>query len=455
MIPKLGSLFARWARIFVPDPLVFAIVLTAVTFLLALVLTEAGPKDIVLAWVGDRGVFNLLTFAMQMCLILVTGHVLASSKPVAWLISRLTQLGTTPRRATALVALVAVLAGLINWGLGLVVGALLAREMGRSCLQRGVKVHYPLLAAAGYTGLLVWHGGFSGSAPLTVTRLADLNKLLGPELAAQVGEISLSQTLLSPMNLVVAGVLVLLVPLICSALLPAKGERQTISDFPGADVETPQTPQVQRPTPAQRLEQSRITGLVLFALVLVAAIFVVQKSGLLRLHLNAVILIFFGLGLLAHGSPSRYMDAVKGAISGCAGIVIQFPLYAGIMGIMAGTGLVDVFANGVVEIASATTYPVFNFFSAAVVNFFVPSGGGQWAVQGPISVKAALQLGLDVDTAVMSLAYGDQMTNMLQPFWALPLLGITGVRAHHVIGYTAVLMVLTMPVFILALLLFA
>ncbi|MFH1810329.1 MAG: TIGR00366 family protein [Pseudomonadota bacterium] len=451
MIPRLGTLFARWARLLIPDPMVIAVGLTALTAVLALLLTAAGPVDVLRAWAGPRGVFNLLGFGMQMCLILVTGHALASSRPVAWALAWLAGCGHGARQVTALTALVAVTTGLLNWGLGLIVGALFAREVGRRAQERGLVVHYPLLAAAGYTGLLVWHGGLSGSAPLTVTRLPDVEKLLGSELAARVGEIALSRTLLSPMNLVVAVALIVLVPLLCAALVPAVEQCQSAADFISTRDEVPA---VEEPMTgfAARLDHSRGVTAILVVIVAAGAVLGVSSSGFMRLDLNMVILIFLALGLALHGTPRRYVGAVQGAIGGTAGIVLQFPLYAGIMGIMAGTGLVDVFAHGIVSVASARSFPVFNFFSAAVVNLFVPSGGGQWAVQGPISVQAALQLGVPVERAVMSLAYGDQLTNMLQPFWALPLLGITGVKAHHVIGYTAVLMLLTVPLFVLALL---
>jgi short-chain fatty acids transporter len=281
--------------------------------------------------------------------------------------------------------------------------------------------------------------------------MADLEKLLGPELAARVGEIALSRTLFSPSNLLLALALLVVVPLLCAALVPASEHCQGVLSFelpsPVLVVEEPSARGL-----ADRLDRSRVVAWSLVLLVAAAAALGVAASGLMRLDLNSVILIFLGVGLALHGTPRRYLAAVQAAIAGTAGIVLQFPLYAGIMGIMAGTGLVEVLASGVAAVASARSFPVFNFCSAAVVNLFVPSGGGQWAVQGPISLQAALQLGAPVESAVLSLAYGDQLTNMLQPFWALPLLGITGVKAHHVIGYSTVIMLLATPLFVVALL---
>lgn len=147
------------------------------------------------------------------------------------------------------------------------------------------------------------------------------------------------------------------------------------------------------------------------------------------------------LGLLLHGTPRRYVRAVEQAASGCAGIILQFPLYAGIMGLMAGSGLTAQMASAIADTSSPTTLPLFTFVSAGVVNLFVPSGGGQWAVQGPIAMHAAADAGVNPAKMVMAVAYGDQLTNMLQPFWALPLLAITGVKARDIVGYTAIVMV--------------
>lgn len=160
----------------------------------------------------------------------------------------------------------------------------------------------------------------------------------------------------------------------------------------------------------------------------------------------------FGLGVLLHGSFKKFGNAVGEAISDISGILIQFPLYFGIMGIMNQSGMVTLISDFFVSIATATTLPIFTFFSAGLVNIFVPSGGGQWVVQGPIVVESALQLGVPLPKAIMALAYGDQITNMLQPFWALPLLGITKLKAKEILPYTLMAMVLASAIYIIGLL---
>jgi short-chain fatty acids transporter len=169
---------------------------------------------------------------------------------------------------------------------------------------------------------------------------------------------------------------------------------------------------------------------------------------------NYIIFMLFGFAILLHGSFFKFNQAVSKGIGGSAGIMIQFPFYAGIMGIMIGSGLVNVFSNVFVELSTATTFPVFTFFSAGLVNIFVPSGGGQWLVQGPILIEASQQLHVPIEKSIMALCYGDQITNMLQPFWALPLLGITGLKAKEILPYTVFLLLIGVLIFCSILLLF-
>jgi len=218
MISRLGLLISRAFRSVMPDPFVLAVVLTFATIALALLLTPTPFPKVIDAWSSDLGIWSLLKFAMQMSLILVTGYALATSPPVARLTRRLAQLPTTGANAAALVAVLATTTGVLNWGLGLIVGAVAAREVGAAMHRKGISVHYPLLAAAGYLGLMVWHGGFSGTAPLKVTRAADIAEIFGA--TPPISAIPLDRTLFSPMNLFITGGLLILLPLIMAALAP-------------------------------------------------------------------------------------------------------------------------------------------------------------------------------------------------------------------------------------------
>ncbi|MCC6907902.1 MAG: short-chain fatty acid transporter [Phycisphaerales bacterium] len=453
MISRLGSIIAGVFRRTCPDPFVIAILLTLLTAGLCWGLTDAGPTEVIDAFIGGKGMWNLLLFSMQMCLVLVTGHALASSPPVAWMVQALARQPGSAAQATALVALIAGACAVVNWGLGLIVGALMAREVGRAMAGKGIRVHYPLLAAAGYVGLMVWHGGLSGSAPLKVTAMSDLLNILGPELAAQIQPMPLQQTIGSTMNIVITGGLVLGAPALFMLLHPRnEAEIETFTDFRvptyigepalGSDDKDAQLHMDEPPASVPEWLERKPWLAGLFALFLVAALVqaVRMLPGIGSVDLNHINLIMLILGLAMHGSPARYVRAVDEAARGCGGIILQFPLYAGIMGMMSDTGLSALIATKMASFADAQSLPLVTFFSASVVNLFVPSGGGQWAVQGPIVVKTALDAGVDPGKMVMALAYGDQLTNMLQPFWALPLLAITGVRARDIVGYTAIVM---------------
>ncbi len=453
MISTLGLRISTGFRRTAPDPFVLAVLLTLVTFVLVLARTPTTFSTSVSMWAGTEGVWSagMLRFAMQMCLILITGHALASSPPVSRLLDALAAAPRSAPQAVALVALVAASLGVLNWGLGLIAGALMARRVGAAMERRGVAVHYPLLAAAGYVGLLVWHGGFSGSAPLKVTQPGEIRDIFGPD--APFGPIALTGTILSPMNLAVTGGLLVLAPALLAVMSPRRAEDiEPASRFISAEPDAAPAPEKDKPLLPRLFEDSPVVTLLLVGLIawwawgyylppVDATTGARPPSGITQLTPDTVNMTMLMLGLLLHGTPRRYVRAVERAASGCAGIILQFPLYAGIMGLMAGSGLTAQMARAIADTSSPTTLPLFTFVSAAIVNLFVPSGGGQWAVQGPITMHAAADAGVDPAKMVMAVAYGDQLTNMLQPFWALPLLAITGVKARDIVGYTAIVMV--------------
>lgn len=472
MISRLGLRICEVFRRTAPDPFVLAVLLTVLTAVLALTFgfpsTDAAAAKpglgeragrLLDSWGGIErlangaaresatlGLWTLLGFAMQMCLVLVTGHALASSRPVRRLIDSLAAVPRTCAQAAALVAFAACATAIVNWGLGLIVGALLAREVGRSMARRGVPVHYPLLCAAGYTGLMVWHGGLSGSAPLSMTTRAGIEKV-SPQLAAQLGDkvMPLTETLLSTGNLVITLGLVVLVPAVCAVLAPRNGAEMSPCPFPGVEA-TGSASAGEAPGGSRSgalpewLETSPVVVWMLAAAVLAVLVRYAEGAGIASISLNHVNGGMLALGLVFHGSARSYVAAIDEAARGCGGIIVQFPLYAGIMAMMQASGLVKLLADGFVSLSTPATLPLFTFISGAIVNLFVPSGGGQWAVQGPIAIQSGMESGVPLGKMVMAVAYGDQLTNMLQPFWALPLLAITGAKAREIVGYTALIM---------------
>ncbi len=434
---RLGMVARRGFGRVVPEPFVIAVVLTAIVLFTALAVGTP-PAEVLRAWSGGTGLWALLTFTMQMCVMLVLGTALATAPLVQRGIAASIGWVKTPRQLVGATAFIAIALALLNWSLGLIGGAIVAREAGRLARARGYALHYPLVCAAGYSGLMTWHGGFSGSAPLKVTTLQDLTEVLGPTLAAQVGTLSLRSTILSPLNLVVSGGLLLLGPLVFMGMTP------------GSDPDGEPAPRCAVPSPDEapasggwidRLERSRVFTLLLALPLGAALVMELAEGGLLRLSFNTVNLALFSFALLLHGRPHRFLRACDEGARSCGGVIVQFPLYAGVMGVMQAAGLSAALA-GVFSQVGPGAFEALAFISAGLLNLFVPSGGGQWAVQGPVLMRGALATGIEPGRVVMAMAYGDQWTNMLQPFWALPLLAITNVRARDIIGYAAVWMAL-------------
>ena len=447
MIRRMGSYFSRWADKYMPDPFLFAILLTFLTLILGVIFTDSGPFAMLKQW--NKGFWELLTFSMQMCLILVTGYALATTKAVRRGIEALADIPKTGAGAATLVALVAIIAAYINWGLGIIVGALIARQVALRGYQKGVAMHYPLLGAAGYAGLAVWHGGFSASAPLLVATE-------GHFLADKIGIIPVSQTLFSPLNIVVAVFLIIGLPFLFRFLNPLdESETVTIDKvLPNIDEllaeKEEDSEQQRRDTVASKLENSMVISLIVGLMGLIIVVWYFVTKGF-KLNLNIVNFTFMIVGILLHRTPINYVRAITEGTRGCAGIILQFPFYAGIMGMMKYSGLIVVIAGWFVAISNQFTFPLFTFISASLVNIFVPSGGGQWAVQGPVVIEAAKTIGVSYPKAIMALAYGDQWTNLFQPFWALALLGLTGLKARQIMGYCMAVMLIGIVFFILAL----
>ena len=437
MIARLGRSLSRISTRVVPDPFVLALALTGLVLalgLLRLALVDEPPADglfwtLLVGWAQGFSSAPGLAFALQMCLVLVTGHALALSPPVQRAVVAIARLPRTGAGAAALVAGVAAVAGVVHWGLGAIVGAFLAREIARHARSRDLALHYPLLGAAAYAGLAVWHGGLSGSAPLKVAEA-------GHFAADIAGVVPVTATLLSPLNLLVTGSLVVLLPLLYYAMSPRDpGECVPPDPVRLAPLPERESPEIDSiPT---WLRESPFVGSCIGGLGL-TAVLAGFAWGRLSFDLNLVNLLFLFLGLSLQGRLGPYVDAIADGARGAGAIILQFPFYFGILGVMKVSGMIGWISDSLAAVATATTFPGLAFLAAGLVNLVVPSGGGQWAVQGEILLQAGAGLGVEPGVTVMAFAYGDAWTNMLQPFWALPLLGIMGLRARDIIGYTAV-----------------
>ena len=422
---------------YLPDAFIFAIVLTIITFIGGVTLTAQSPFQMILHWAGAKGFFGLLAFTMQMVLVLVLGSAMAQAKVFKNLLKKIAKKAKTPVRGIMITAFVSVIACWINWGFGLVIGALLAREIAKEV--KGID--YRLLIATAYSGFVVWHGGISGSIPLQVANEGALEKV-APQIFDKTFTIATSNTIFSPMNLFISGIIIFGLPFVCKAMMPDK--EHAIEVDPSKLIEKEQRVEdVSKFSPADKLERSKILWIITLIFGFTYIVYNFSKVGL-NLSLDFVNFIFLFVGVLLHGNLRNYIDAITDAASSAAGIILQFPFYAGIMGMMVGanpeTGisLAGVISNGFVSIANNVTFPLYTFFSAGIVNFFVPSGGGQWAVQAPIMMPAGHALGVDPAKTAMAIAWGDAWTNMVQPFWALPALSIAGLSAKDIMGYCVI-----------------
>lgn len=462
---KLTDRYAKLFQYLLPTPFTIALLLTVLTFLVALFFKiESGESwgqsaiEVLSYWEEGLWQKGLMVFAMQMMLILVLGHVLALSSPVDRLISLVVKYANTTAKAAYLVTLLTVSVALFNWGLGLIFGAIFARKVAEKAQREKSELNYPLIGAAGYSGLMVWHGGISGSSLAKVAERGHLTELMQglitpAEISLLPAQIPFVDTVFSSMNICSSLMVLVLLPIFMFWL----GRRAKPSNLPSL-IKQNEKSENKILVGAEKLDHSKFfaysLGLVIILYALYKALLQKNSGSFGFITPDYINFLLLGLGILFHGNFHRFLKAVNKAIGGAAGILIQFPLYFGIMGMMKSSGLVQEFSAFFVSISNADTFPIFTMISAGIVNVFVPSGGGQWAVQGPIIVQASQSLGIDLSKSIMALAYGDQLTNMLQPFWALPLLGITKLNAKDILPYTLLLMLVGGAIYLSALLIF-
>ena len=436
LFDKLTGGSVKLVEKYLPDPYIFAIVLTFFVFILSMIITRATPLNVVEAWYG--GFWSLLAFSMQMAMILVTGTILATAPAFKKGLGKLASIPKNKFQAVLWVSVIGLLASFINWGFGLVIGAVFAKEVAK----RVKNVDYPLLIAAAYSGFLVWHAGLSGSIPLTLaTGAASLEAQTGGVITQAIPT---SQTIFSAMNLIIVGVIILTLPFLLTLMHPKGDKIKTVDPALLEDDPIPAMKPRNEMTPAEKLENSKIINYVLAFMGFAFIIKYFIERGF-DLNLNIVIFIFLFAAIALHGTPINTVRAVNSAAKSVGGILLQFPFYAGIMGMMTAKGPNDLSLAGAisdmfVSISNQRTFPLFSFLSAGIVNIFVPSGGGQWAVQGPIMMPASVSLGVDTAKTAMAIAWGDAWTNMIQPFWALPVLGIAKLGAKNIMGYCLVVL---------------
>lgn len=444
MFKKFTNGCVKLVQRFLPDAFVFCIILTIVVFIAAMPVAGMNPIEVANAW--GSGVWGLLAFSMQMALVLVLGSALANAPAIKRIIVKLAGVPKKPAGAVAFVTIISAICCFINWGFGLIIGALLAKEVAKKI--KGLD--YRLIIAAAYSGFVIWHSGISGSIPLGMTAL-DVDGTVANTGGAVTEVVPTSQTIFSAWNLIMVVAVVVVVAIVNAKMHP--DAKDVVSIDPKLLEDAPEAVETKAKkdrTPAEKLENSMILSYIVVVIGAVYLIYYFVNAGsiLNALSLNIVNLIFLILGIAFHKTPIGYVKAIMESAESAGGIILQFPFYAGIQGMMVtagsnGVSLASAISNGFVSISTPRTFPVLCYLAAGIVNFFVPSGGGQWAVQGPIMMPAGLKLGVTPAVTAMGIAWGDAWTNMLQPFWALPALGIADLGARDIMGYCAIVLIVS------------
>jgi short-chain fatty acids transporter len=457
MIARVALRFTAWAERWLPDAFVFALVATGVVFVAGLAVAHASPAQLVTSW--GSGFWDLVPFTMQMALVIVTGYVLASSRPVARAITALARLPRTARGATVMVAVFSMATSWFNWGFSLIFGALLARETAR----HRPEADYRALAASSFLGLgSVWAQGLSGSAALQMATPGMLQPKIRDIVAAggavPGGIIPLRHTIFTWQSLASVAIEIALVTAVVAAYTPPAGRARTAAML-GVELRplVDGAPSRGAPlAPGERLEHTPVLNVGVFVLGAAYLVLYVARARdvVSAINLNTINLAFLMLGVLLHFTPARLMRAVRDATPATWGVVLQFPFYAGIAGMITETALNERIASVFVGLSSRLTFPPLIATYSALLGVFVPSGGSKWVIEAPYVMRAAHDLHVHLGWTVAVYDLGEAIANLVQPFWMLPTLAILGLRARDVMGFTFVVFLVLAPVVLVMVTLF-
>jgi short-chain fatty acids transporter len=423
---KLTGFFTELMRRYLPDPFVFAIILTLLTMILAMLVEGKAPLDIVNSW--GKGFWALLAFTTQMAVILTMGYVLAAAPLTDRLLNKIVSRVHSPHTAIIVATLAGCVGSYLNWGFGLIIGGIIAKKLALKI--KGV--HYPLIIAAAYSGFTMYGLGLSASIPVLISTK-------GHPLESLMGVVPLSETVLSAPMLVTSLVVLVTLPLLNAWLHPKTGEA-IIEVDPGIDRSEKRTDisaLLDRDTFAYKLNHSRLLSMLIGLCGMTYVVFYFFRKGTLDLNLINFIILFLGILLL--GTPLAYVEKINEGIKTIGGIILQFPFYAGIMAIMGASGLSDTISKVFVDVSTAQSLPFWGLISSFVINFFVPSGGGHWVIQGPFMIDAAKALGASIPHTSMSVMLGNAWADLVQPFWILPALALSKLKLKDIMGYTVIM----------------
>jgi len=421
-----------------PDSFIFAVILTFIVFIMAMIFVESSPVKVVQAWY--KGFWAYLLFSMQMVVLLIFGYSLAITRVGIKAIDAVTSLAKTPAQTVALVCGAAAVLSQINWALGFIGGIFLC--LGAAKRVKGV--HWPLLVASAYIGavstdaysisiteaLLVNNPGWGWAADIVPT----IEQALGQKLLPM----GFDKTIWTPASIACIFLTPLVAVITCYLMHPTPERTRTISPEALAKLSAQSQLTLEKPKEmsiADKLNWSRTLWILMCIMMFTGIVLYFREKSFLQLDLNMFNFIFIAISMLLHENFARFVESVRMASTAAFGIIMQFPFYAGIFGIMAYTGLLNVIAGWFVAISTPFIYPLVTMVSSGIINMFIPSSGGIWMVQGPIMILAAHRLGVAFNRTVMAFTAGEVLTNTIQPFWALPLLGATNTEMRTIMGY--------------------
>jgi short-chain fatty acids transporter len=444
LLQHLTTLCVRYVERFMPDPYLFAVILTVIVAgLVALLVNGATPSGMLKAWYGGVwGQQNIFTFAFQMVLILVTGYTLAEAPVLKRAVIHIASKPKNQAQGALLCFGVSATLSLLNWGLGLVAGALVARQVAK----RLAGAHFGYLIAAAFMGFIVWTQGLSSSIALANTDSGSpinvIHKITGVN-------VPLSLTIFQPYSWVSVIVVLALLAVAIWRMEPTQSLAPDPAVFEdeesAAASDQPDRQDGDKRTFAEWLENLWILNVLVFAAGI--TYFVLSDFAL---NISSMIMLFTVASALLHRTPIRFIRAFSGAAKVSGPLLLQYPLYGGLVGLLgylpsgpgAGKPLQTVLAEALVTGANQYTLPFLTFLGSLIISLFVPSGGGHWAVQGPVAVDSALAIGQRSPAYLglisMSVAVGEAVANMIQPFWLLPLLAIAKLNVRQVMGFTII-----------------
>lgn len=424
MLSRLADRFSKLIQRYLPDAFVIAVLMTVIVLFIGFMMNPTEPKMILQSW-GD-GFWEYLAFTMQMVLLLMTGMTLAAVPFIKQGLSKLATVAKKPWQTYLLTFVVSAAAYYINWGLAIVVGAIIAKEIAK----RNEKTHFPLLVASAYAATVLFAGGMSSSIGLTIATE-------GHFLEDVIGVIPTTETIFHPTTFVIYFTLIVAMAIFIVFMIPKTNLKSYRSLMKQAKDEETQIKLEKPTTPALWLGYTPIIGMLIGGIGVIYTI--ISFSGGRDIDLDIINILFLSLGLFFHRSLGQFGKAFSEASKAISPLILQFPFYAGIIAILTSSGLGQIIIDGMASIATTNTFNVFTYWTAGFINLLAPSGGGQWALQGPLQMPAAVELGVDPAKTAMAVAWGDAWTNLIQPFWALPILSVVGLHIRDIMGYCILL----------------